>query len=410
MKLHTLFLVFSVVQAYQAHPPFHNEILHEQCISRALGPLDPKIEISSCPLVVDDETSFERRSWHPWTFPPVCMKAENDTHSKLCTFTYANLRGEAGISILTTPEIAAAGMEVLEDIDLRLPAWERDHMHTASIPPPYEIKSIEGKGLGVIASRQIHQGEIIMLQYPVVLRMIDIEPWKYQDVLTLLHRAAMQLPTKEKAAILSLARSRGGYIVDDIMNTNSYSVLLDGVAHQGLYVDVSVSKQHVFNRVSSTTLAMEIVAYRDIDEGEELTASYTPLNLLSDQRESLIREWGFNCTCSLCASREERDTSDRRRTDIQSLLKELEEPRFRHHTAISERVDKILDLCEKEGLRAQVGDFYAIVADVYSARGDVESAEKYGRMAVEELRYYAGYDNERTRNAITFLEELDARL
>ncbi|KAI1488303.1 hypothetical protein F5X96DRAFT_685564 [Biscogniauxia mediterranea] len=389
MKLHTLFLAFNIVQTYQTRPPLPNEFLNQQCISNSLGPLDPEIGVSSCPLVVDDETAFERRSWHPWTFPPACMKAENDAYSKLCTFTYANLRGEAGVSIITTPEIAAAGREFLEDMDPRWAVWEGDHIHTASMPPPYEVKGIEGKGLGVIASRHIRQGEIIMAQYPVILRMIDIEPWKYQDVLNLLHRAAMQLPTKEKAAMLALARSKGGYIVDDIMNTNSYSV--------------------VFNRVSSTTLAMEIVAYRDINEGEELTTSYTPLNLLSDQRQPLIREWGFNCTCTLCASRKERETSDRRRTEMQRLLEELDEPRFQHHSAISERVDKILDLCDEEGLMAQVGDFYAIVADVYYRRGDLESAERYGKMAVDELRYYAGYDHERTRNAIAFLEEIDAR-
>ncbi|KAI5918041.1 hypothetical protein F4810DRAFT_726387 [Camillea tinctor] len=404
-----MFLIH-IARSYQTNPHPHSHILYEQCLSSALGPLSPRIEDMSCPLLIDDETSYERRSWYPWTFPPVCVKAENDTRSKLCTFTYANLRGEAGISIITTPEIASAGRNVLEDIDPRWAVWERNHVHTVSTPPPYEIKDIGGKGLGVIANRYIQQGEIIMSRFPVILRMIDIEPWKYRDVLQLLHRAGIQLPTKDKAAMLALAHSKGGYIVDDIMNTNSFGVLLDDVDHQGLYLDVSrinhACKPNLFNRFSSTTLAMEVVAYHNIDKGEELTISYTPLNLLSEQRQSLIQDWGFNCTCSLCASREESQISDRRRTNMQRLLEELDEPRYQNHGAINERIDKIIELCNKEGLRAQIGDFYAIIADVFQNLGDLKSAENYGRMAVKELRYYAGYDHERTRNALTFLDNL----
>ncbi|KAI1503458.1 hypothetical protein F5X99DRAFT_417223 [Biscogniauxia marginata] len=414
MRLQKLGLVIHLTWAHSLHARVHDGTPSQQCMSGTLGPLDPRTSYIVCPLLIDDDTSFERHSWHPWTFPPVCIQAENGVNSKLCTFTYANLRGESGISIVTTPEIASAGMGVLEDPDPQWANWERGYTYSFSERPPYEIKDIEGKGLGVVANRSIHRGEVIMTRYPVILRMIDTMPWKHQDVLKLLHRAGIQLPTKEKAGMMSLANSKGGYIVDDIMNTNSFGVLLDGIDHQGLYLDVSrinhACKPNLFSRFSSTTLAMEVVAYYEIKEGEELTFSYTPLNLLSEQRQALIREWGFNCTCSLCASHQDLVVSDRRQASIQRLLEELENPKLRSDTAINERVLKILELCHDEGLEAQIGEFYMIIADIYFSVGDLDSAKSYGELAVKELRYYAGYDNERTTRAIMFLEGLDKRL
>ncbi|KAI5867510.1 hypothetical protein GGS23DRAFT_548710 [Durotheca rogersii] len=241
---------------------------------------------------------------------------------------------------------------------------------------------------------------------------MDHRRWEYRDTMALLHRAALQLPAAEIRPVMDLARSKGGYVVDDIINTNAFGVLLGGQDHSALYLDVSrlnhACKPNMFSRFSSATLAMEVVAYRDIAAGEELTFSYTPLNLPSEPRQSLLREWGFNCTCALCASARETAASDRRRARLQVLLEELDQPRVRTRAGVGARVDEILALCDREGLAAQVGDVYAIVADVYAAMGDLPLARRYGERAVAELTHYAGHDHERTRNAVAFLAKLGA--
>ncbi|KAI1098659.1 SET domain-containing protein [Jackrogersella minutella] len=381
-----------------------------ECSSNPAGPLNLDVTDATCPLLVDDETAFERRSWHPWTFPPVCIKPEKATASKLCVFTYTKLRGATGISLITTPETAAGGIDIVQDLDPVWEEWSRGIPLGASEPPPYEVRELKDKGMGVIASRTIHKDEVVLLRYPVIVRILDPRPWKQEEVMKLLHRATVQLPSKEALQMLKLAHSKGGYIIDDIVNTNAFGVVLDGVDHSGLYLDVSrlnhACKPNMFSRFSSTTLGMEVVAYRDIEPGEELTFSYLPLNLLSEQRQTLIREWGFNCTCSLCASPKDAAASDRRRGRIQDLLAELDRPGIRNHAAVEKIVDEILDLCEKEALAAQVGDFYTIVADVYSSMGDPHLARKYAELAVRELKHYAGYDHERTRSAAMFLEKL----
>ncbi|KAI0116661.1 SET domain-containing protein [Hypoxylon sp. NC0597] len=382
-----------------------------ECSSDPAGPLNLGEAETTCPLLVDDETALVKRSWHPWTYPPACVEAEEATDPKLCVFTYTKLRGEFGVSLVTTPEAAAAGIGILDDPDERWEEWARGRRPlVVSEPPPYEVRDLKDKGMGVIANRTIHKDEVVMLRYPVMVKIMDSRRWKQQDVLKLLHRAAVQLPPKEARQMMKLAHSKGGYVVDDIINTNAFGVLLGGVDHSGLYLDVSrlnhACKPNMFSRFSSTTLGMEVVAYRDIEPDEELTFSYLPLNLPSEQRQSLIREWGFNCTCSLCTSPAETAISDRRRGRIQDLLAELDRPEVRNHAAAKKRVEEILDLCNKEGLAAQLGDFYAIVAELYSDMGYLDLAKKYGELAVKELMHYAGYDHERTRSATLFLENL----
>ncbi|KAI1392475.1 SET domain-containing protein [Hypoxylon trugodes] len=394
------------LKEYNFHPPGH-------CSSDPAGPLNHKLSDATCGLIVDDETAFERRSWHPWTFPPVCMEPEEERSSKLCAFTYVNFRGEGGVSLVTTPEVAASGVGILGDPDPRWEQWARGYPLVVSDPPPYEVRDLGDRGMGVIANRTIRKDEVVMLRYPVVVRIMDPRPWKHHDVMKMLHRATVQLPAKEGLQMLKLAHSKGGYIIDDIINTNAFGVLIDGVDHSGLYLDVArlnhACKPNMFSRFSSTTLGMEVVAYRDIKVGEELTFSYLPLNLLSEQRQSLISEWGFNCTCSLCTSPKDTAISDRRRGRIQELLAELDRPEIQKHAAVEKRVKEILDLCEKEAMAAQVGDFYSIVAEVYSSMGDFSLAKKYGDLAVKELMHYAGYDHERTKGALLFLENLPGK-
>ncbi|XXH02615.1 hypothetical protein Hte_008994 [Hypoxylon texense] len=398
------------LKEYDFDPPL-------QCSANAAGPLDPRDAEAVCPLPIDDETAFERRSWRPWTFPPVCIKPEKARDPKLCVYTYQKLRGDTGVSILTTPETAAAGVGIVEDADPKWVDWARGSPLVVADPPPYEFQELEGRGVGVVANRTIRAGEVVMLRYPVLVRHMDPRPWKQQESLKLLHRAAVQLPPRDGLRMMELAHSKGGYIIDDIINTNAFGVLINDVDHSGF----------MFSRFSSTTLGMEVVAYRDIKPGEELTFSCeyfppvrrglvlmansdTPLNLLSEQRQSLIREWGFNCTCSLCSSPNESAASDRRRGRIQDLLGELDRPEIRNHAAVEKRVSEILDLCQKEAMAAQVGDFYTIVADVYSSMGDLDSARRYGELALRELKHFAGYDHDRTRSAIMFLENLDRKV
>jgi hypothetical protein len=116
-----------------------------------------------------------------------------------------------------------------------------------------------------------------------------------------------------------------------------------------------------------------------------------------DERQSaLLRRWGFKCNCSLCnASYEKLSVSDYRRTRIKMVREEvLELVETGHfHKAIEVHVDEdLLDLIAKEGLLSMLGEHYEILARLYHATGDTKNAEKYGRLALADLKTYGGTD------------------
>jgi hypothetical protein len=122
----------------------------------------------------------------------------------------------------------------------------------------------------------------------------------------------------------------------------------------------------------------------------------------------LIQEWGFNCTCSLCNNPKRFKASDKNRDRIQVILESLDHPGNRTQAKVRAAVEEVEDLVVKEGLAGQLGDFYAIIADIYLNMGDLRKARKSGRNAVKLLQHYAGFDNMRTEKAEEFMRELNA--
>ena len=73
---------------------------------------------------------------------------------------------------------------------------------------------------------------------------------------------------------------------------------------------------------------------------------------------------------------------------------------------IDKLVQEVLDLGKKEGMLPQIGDFHHIIAGVYAGMGDNKTAKRHAEQAVERLRHYAGFDNDRTLKAADFLQGL----
>lgn len=195
-----------------------------------------------CPIPIDDAAALATGAWDPWTFPPVCARPKNGNGSKLCAFTLKSLRGGAGLSLITTPEVAAGYVHVLMDPDIAWIERARGFPFGSVDPPPYEANKMPGKGVGVIANRTIHKDEVVIFQVPIMLQLMDTANWDSADVLKLLHRAANRLPQAEQEKMLDMARSSGGYIIDDIMKTNSFALAVNGVFHSALYPEIAVRK------------------------------------------------------------------------------------------------------------------------------------------------------------------------
>ncbi|KAK4209387.1 N-lysine methyltransferase SMYD2 [Rhypophila decipiens] len=405
----------------------------------------------TCAVLLDDENA-KHREWTPWSFPPVCIPPEDESGDlstpgssagKLCTYTVFTLRGGPGMSLVTTPEVASSIAANLQDPDIAMLERERGIPFAPSFQPlqlPYKLRSIPGKGTGVVATAPISKGQVLMVETPILLELADLGPWNIRGIFELLQHAAVRLPKTDRGRMLNLTRAGKAYIVQDVMKTNSFQVNVGGVHHSGLYPDIArinhACSPNCFTRYSPTTLAMEVVAYTDIQPGEELSVSYLPLNLhYRERQETLLQNWGFTCSCSLCnnpaaaagaegsgdrdAVWAARKISDRRRARIGDILENLGKtaPGKLTVQAVQNAVAEIEDVAERERLHSQVGDLYSMIADVCVEKvlekseggtaGLIELARELAKKSVRKKRYYAGVDSERTAIALEKLERLE---
>ncbi|KAK0738003.1 hypothetical protein B0T18DRAFT_334134 [Schizothecium vesticola] len=385
----------------------HHDIPHFRCTNNPPGPLNPLPHYKTCSPVLDNTSPPPH---HPWSYPPWCTPpaGKASTAAKLCTYTVTNLRGSSrGLSLLTTPYVAASLAPHIQDPDVAWLEKQRGSRLFSASDGPFTITQAQNKGLGVFATRRIQEGETLMANTPILIRLTEQRHWRVRDVYTGLSHASTRLPRREKQALLGLSRKEDGYVVDDILRTNGFHVTVEGVDHTGLYPEIARINHACRPKYSPTTLVIEAVAYKEIQAGEEVSLSYLPMNLLSEQRAQLIQKWGFNCTCSLCNDAEACRVSDVNRGRIQDILESLDQVENRTQENLRAAVDEVEDLGKKEGLAGQIGDFYGIIADIYLKMGDLKNAREYGTMAVKMLQHYADFDNIRTSVAVAFIGKLD---
>ena len=77
---------------------------------------------------------------------------------------------------------------------------------------------------------------------------------------------------------------------------------------------------------SQSSLAARVIAFRDIEPGEELSLSYVDVGKTHEERQRALQRWGFTCTCAMCtAPASEIAASDARRTRIRALKADIVE-------------------------------------------------------------------------------------
>jgi hypothetical protein len=212
---------------------------------------DSTFSSQACALPVDDTTGLRNS---PWTYEPYCVNIGSSSPAgKLCVYSASTYNNNHGLSVITTPEIAASLVDAVENHIL---AWnERKHLLAGlgtssahnddeNLEVPYEVRDVPGKGKGVVATRLIKKTETIMVGFPVMViydklfpLLVENEP--IAESFPLFQHALNQLSDQDRLTCLAQSIGRDLHIVDDVHRTNAFGYALNGIAHKGLFPEIA---------------------------------------------------------------------------------------------------------------------------------------------------------------------------
>ncbi|KAI0834675.1 SET domain-containing protein [Hypoxylon sp. FL0890] len=344
-----------------------------------------------------------------WKSGGLCRGVRAD---KFCVFSSTSFNGGEGISIITTGKS-------MSPIATR-PAFRAENEAIAepdSKPTsPYREVEIVGKDIGLVATRAIQAGELIMARAPAIMvneRAIQVLGKK--AVSELLINAVENLPSQHRESLLNLsthsAPSDYGDKLYRILQTNSFRTGYHDGNNPFYSLFTEVSRLNHDCRPTCTyyfdhtEFRQKVLAVRHVLPGEELTiAYYDPLQPRSVRQEKLQKEWGFACSCERCsADAFSIAESDERVEKIHALLKEMDDYSTASE-ASPEMAELLVSLYEEEGILGRINEAYYRAAIEYIGVGDIANATKYATLCVDHGLRFIGPD----RPFIKSMQELIA--
>ncbi|KAI8936175.1 hypothetical protein NX059_006608 [Plenodomus lindquistii] len=316
---------------------------------------------------------------HPWSYPPICTPHLSSFNSPLCIYTSTTFAHDRGISLFTTPSLAAHF--------LSLPVFSTPSpsiLTSDAINAPtntYRTAAIPGRGIGMLASRDLDFGDRITAYTPAFVAALEGELGTMER--EGYWRAAIEgLPAGMREMFMGLATVYGDerVRVQDVVKANTFQLDVAGVNHLAVWPETSrfnhdcaPNAQYILN---PDTLTHHVHATRPIAAGEEITISYTTPFDNTSVRQSHLASFGFTCTCRRCTSPSTDDTL--------SLITTLE-AQLNNWSATSvasiEMVEQLLKLHVDEGLEGFMDIAYGFAALTYSSFGNEVEAESFARKA-----------------------------
>ncbi|KAH7398348.1 hypothetical protein BKA66DRAFT_408109 [Pyrenochaeta sp. MPI-SDFR-AT-0127] len=399
-SLHTVLvsLGISILTTYahassQCAPLDHNVLVHQQAPLCLEGDNAPLVPVSL------------RFASGTWSHEPFCVAGQT---KRYCTHTTSNFRNGHGLSIIANPIAAKA-------IASAFPASKKAQQVSEEA---LEVRSIPGKGKGLVSSEPIKKGATILLDSPRIIASAQF-PSHIARVQghSLFNTIVDHLPKLDRELVLSLDKSLGGTDIENVMKTNAFACQLnDGIVGDGymcLFPSVArinhACRPNAHARFIPRTMLMEIKAMRDIEAGEEISISYGKLELKYAERQRLYKDgWNFKCTCSSCtASKYEIAGSDQRRARFAQLRNMLDNLTAETYDAqqIVAWEKEVMEISAKEGLDTLLAGDYERLAYVHAGLGRLGDAKKWANKAKQSLMDWTIVDGG-PQNEILRVEEL----
>ncbi|OAL40158.1 hypothetical protein AYO20_00578 [Fonsecaea nubica] len=374
-------------------------------------------------LGTNDSVSADADTFAPWSYKPACTAKISEIDSELCVYTDRFFSDGRGISIFTTPEVAKEFVSLLASLKSSVQP-DGDASGVNHFTGAWYTHPVPGKGIGMLAKRDLIRGDMITAYTPVLLASKeDLLPKDQRE--KFLRLAIFQLPTPSREAYWNLATlsddEKDSHRAQDIAGANAFEIRLDGkqgsnpeasaadmpgsgTAHLAVIPEASrmnhdCAPNAVFY-INASTLAHVVRATRPIRKGEEITIAYTnPLAPRAVRQKYLSDAFHFTCTCSRCVrdGRTDTHTNAGSDTDVDAALSEIASlqntlSRWSDPTsdASVKHAERLVQLHRDEGLEGYLDPAYCYAALMYSAVGSLRGAQKYLPLAIEAIELRLG--------------------
>ena len=171
----------------------------------------------------------------PWSYPPICTEILQNIGSKLCVYTSTSFSNGRGISIFTTPDLAD---QFLKLPPFRDPSFPHSNINERS--GNWYTKSLPGKGMGMLAKRDLKFKDRITAYTPALLAYLESE-LSTAERERFFRIAVSRLPQATRDMYLSLATVYGIESVkcQDVVKANTFQLEVDGHNHLAVFPETS---------------------------------------------------------------------------------------------------------------------------------------------------------------------------
>jgi len=268
---------------------------------------------------------------------------------------------------------------------------------------PFEIKPIPNKGLGIVATRTLSPGDLILQETPLLVSSKQLGP-------TGIISEYFKLSIKDQKLYNSLSIARI-YENDKkfpeplgISLTNAFELAgageggKSGIFIKGARFNHSClpNVNHFWDEKLNT---MWFICTSRVEKGQELCLYYNDLRKPKSERQIFYKKiYDFDCTCRACSSdltEEEISASDNRRIRIKNLQDSLPKANNSNESIDSplktlETIKEILKLLNEEGLVVTRREMAVEAMTLCVLHGDSQNSKLWFEKVLEFERFGEG--------------------
>lgn len=274
------------------------------------------------------------------------------------------------------------------------------HLNLDDGAPIWKLKDIPGKGQGLVVTRDIAPGTLLISEAPILttdcVTSFDMDDTE-RDIATALSK--LSLPAQKSFKSLHNNFSDSKHPLSGIVQSNAYP-LGAGADVGGVFADISrINHSCLPNSVQYWNPLLEkqtIYAVRTIPAGSEITTSYHEGGP-SAERKAELKHFGFDCTCELCSLPAGKlAESDERLSKAQQLDKEIGDNRkmYFEPDEIMKCCRDLFNIYEKEGIKdGRLSRLYYDLFQMCNMHGDLARARCFAKYFCDTKKMAEGEDS-----------------